>query len=262
MFLVRPEGGSCITNTATTDNAAQKHYLECYNSGMIGCREEKGRDEKKRYAAVCQVGFYVLSDGVGFNRDGTGRGPPPTRRGCGDGHQVCNGGKGCAGIRDRDFESRSGEPEPAQQRYRRCIAGGARYRPAAGLFTVSALRQYSGGRFRWYGLSGQRDSHQLADFPDDSRGAGRAGGNHPRASLGTLRRRCHRWGDQYHPQIGWGDAHGNRRRWCGQFRPLSRGRIGRRPAAPVQLRAGRLLRRGRRHQHRGEQCQCQRAYDR
>ncbi len=29
MFLARPEGESCIINTATTDNAAQKHYFEC-----------------------------------------------------------------------------------------------------------------------------------------------------------------------------------------------------------------------------------------
>jgi hypothetical protein len=30
MCLAWPDGGSCIGNTATTDNAAQKHYLECY----------------------------------------------------------------------------------------------------------------------------------------------------------------------------------------------------------------------------------------
>ncbi|BBO93221.1 hypothetical protein DSCOOX_64010 [Desulfosarcina ovata subsp. ovata] len=33
MFLARPEGGSCISHTATTDNAAQKHYLEYYTNG-------------------------------------------------------------------------------------------------------------------------------------------------------------------------------------------------------------------------------------
>ncbi|VTR70667.1 hypothetical protein DESC_820027 [Desulfosarcina cetonica] len=31
MFLARPKGGSCINNTATTDNAAPKYYLEHYS---------------------------------------------------------------------------------------------------------------------------------------------------------------------------------------------------------------------------------------
>ncbi len=32
MFLARPEGGSCMIHTATTDNAAQNHCLEVYNT--------------------------------------------------------------------------------------------------------------------------------------------------------------------------------------------------------------------------------------
>ncbi|BBO72827.1 hypothetical protein DSCW_02440 [Desulfosarcina widdelii] len=31
MLLTRPEGGRCIGNTATTDNAARKHYLKCFD---------------------------------------------------------------------------------------------------------------------------------------------------------------------------------------------------------------------------------------
>ncbi|VTR65930.1 hypothetical protein DESC_390033 [Desulfosarcina cetonica] len=37
MFLARPEGGSRINHTATTDNAAQKHCLEYYRCARPSC---------------------------------------------------------------------------------------------------------------------------------------------------------------------------------------------------------------------------------
>lgn len=35
MFLARPEGEICIINTAPTDNAAQKHFLEVYKLTIL-----------------------------------------------------------------------------------------------------------------------------------------------------------------------------------------------------------------------------------
>jgi hypothetical protein len=55
MFLARPEGGSRIFNTATTDNAAQKHYLGFY---IIS------DNANKAVAAISSV-KGLLSNGMG-----------------------------------------------------------------------------------------------------------------------------------------------------------------------------------------------------